>query len=123
MLKGFREDEGSYPASDEDVERVGESVTDEVATPPAVVERSTRGKRSKKDKVASVSKTTAIASVWAGRVNANGCPSGASYAWDAPGEVVQVAAEDVDAVMGKNRSGTRECCGAGTERIYFVLAD
>ncbi len=123
VLKGFTRNEDDYPAPEEGVEAVGESVTKEVATPPQVVKRSTRGKKSKKDKTASVSNTTAIASVWSGRVTANGCPSGASYVWDITGAVVQVAAEDVDVVMGKNRSGTRECCGAGTERIYFVFAD
>ena len=131
VLKGSEKDRDDYPAPDEGAETVGESVVKKVATPSKAVKRSTRGKKSKKTKAAAVakvavaeaSKTTAIVSVWSGRVTANDCPSGASYAWDAPGSVVQVAAEDVDVVMGKNRSGTRECCGSGTERIYFVFAD
>ena len=131
VLKGFGRDDDDYPASDEDAVAVGESVAGEDATPPEAVKRSTRGKKSKKSKAAPVaketaapaSKTTAIASVWPGRVTAKGCPSGASYVWIETGSVVQVAAEDVDTVMGKNRSGTRECCGASTEVIYFVLAD
>ncbi len=124
------------PASDEDAESVGESVTErEVATPPKVVKSSTRSKKPKRKttrgkatkkviKAAKVEapKTVAIQSVYPGAVIAN-VSGGASYRWERPGDIVKVAESDVDSVMKKNGDGTRECCGSSSLPVYFVLVD
>ncbi len=134
--KSFLEDD---PASDEDAEKVGESVTErKVATPPEVVKSSTRSKRkptrrkttrrrATKKVVAtaeevSAPKTVAIQLVYSGTVIAS-VSSGASYRWEKPGDIVQVAESDVDNVMEKNGDGTRECCGSSSLPVYFVLVD
>ncbi len=127
-----------YPAFDKDAEKVGESVTErEVATPPEVVKSSTRSKKKPtirkttrrkatkkvvKARQVSAPKTVAIQSVYSGAVIAS-VSSGASYRWDKPGDIVQVAESDVDSVMKKNGDGTRECCGSSSLPVYFVLID
>jgi hypothetical protein len=49
-------------------------------------------------------------------------PSGAVYEWVRSGVQVNVAAEDVEFVMGRNRNVGRACCGSSGERLYFELA-
>ena len=65
----------------------------------------------------------AIQSIHSGTVIAGPAPSGASYVWESPGVVVDVAAEDVDWVMAKNGSKGHDCCGSGGPPVYFQMAD
>lgn len=66
--------------------------------------------------------TQAIQSAWPGRLIVSNAPSGARYEWRDAGHIVEVALEDVEFLMEKNRSDARECCG-DSHRTYFVLAD
>lgn len=63
---------------------------------------------------------TAIRSLWPGSLKVT-APSGAVYQWVKAGTQVNVAMEDVEFVMGKNRTTGRACCGSSGERIYFEL--
>jgi hypothetical protein len=49
-------------------------------------------------------------------------PSGLVYEWPKAGSQVNVAADDLAFVMGKNRSTGRACCGGSGGRHYFELA-
>lgn len=127
---------GNLLSPDEGAEEAGESVTErEVATPPEVVKSSTRSEKPKRKatrrkatkkvvKAAKVEapKTVAIQSVYSGTVVAS-ASGGASYRWEKPGDIVEVAESDVDSVMKKNGDGTRECCGSSSLPVYFVLVD
>jgi hypothetical protein len=64
---------------------------------------------------------TTVQSAWPGKIILPEAPSGALYVWHRTGEMILVADEDVEFVMGYNRSG-RACCGSGG-RTYFVIAD
>lgn len=64
----------------------------------------------------------AIVSLWPGRLILPAAPSGAIYTWPDAGSKIEVAVEDVDFVMSRNRGGERACCGSGTQRIYFEIA-
>jgi hypothetical protein len=132
-------DKEDFSAPEEGAEEAGESVTArDVATPPEVVKSSTRSTRkptrrkmtrrkatekvvAKAEKV-SAPKTVAIQLVYSGTVIAN-VSSGATYRWESPGDIVQVAESDVDDVMKKNGDGTRECCGSSSLPVYFALVD
>lgn len=65
----------------------------------------------------------AIVSLWPGKLIVPDAPSGATYEWPDGGSKVEVAVEDVDFVMSRNRGGNRGCCGSGGRRIYFEIAD
>ena len=107
--------------SSEEPERV---LKEEEATPPVKVKR--RKKRSKKSSAtkASASQSRLVRSIYSGVVViSHGMPSKATYRWSAPGSVVSVAAADVGAVMKKNGSGARECCGSSSTPVYFEFAD
>lgn len=64
---------------------------------------------------------TVVQSAWPGKIILPEAPSGTKYVWHYTGEVIGVANEDVEFVMGYNRSG-RACCGSGG-RTYFVIAN
>jgi hypothetical protein len=65
--------------------------------------------------------TTAVRSLWPQVIGLT-APSGASYQWPNAGAQVNVAAEDVEFVMGKNRNAGRACCGGSSGHQYFELA-
>jgi hypothetical protein len=64
--------------------------------------------------------TAVIRSLWPQPIGMT-APSGATYHWESSGAQVNVLAEDVQFVMGKNRKTGRACCGSSGERIYFEL--
>jgi len=123
------------PAPEQGSERVAEPVTeDRDATPDdPVVKGKGRGKRQAEASTPTSapeprsgleSRTSrAIQSIHAGKIVAGPAPSGASYVWESPGSMVQVAAEDVDWVMAKNGSKSHDCCGSGGPPVYFQMAD
>lgn len=49
-------------------------------------------------------------------------PSGQVYLWERSGVQVNVAAQDLEFVMGKNRNTGRACCGGSSGHRYFELA-
>lgn len=61
-----------------------------------------------------------IRSLWPARIKVT-APSGNVYEWFNAGAQVNVAMEDVQSVMEKNRTTGRACCGDSGERIYFEL--
>ena len=112
-------DSASNKDAGKDAKRVG-SVEEATPSKPSV--KRGRGKKSSKPEAteAAAPKTVAVRYLAAGAKVVQG-KSGETYRWSEAGAVQQVAAEDVDALMGLNRSGTRACCGAGSERIYFDI--
>lgn len=61
-----------------------------------------------------------IRSLWPARLKVT-APSGNVYEWGDAGSQVNVAMDDVEFVMGKNRNAGRACCGDSGDRIYFEL--
>ena len=49
------------------------------------------------------------------------CPSGRRYRWPKAGARQNVAADDVEFLMSKNRSKGRACCGGSGTRTLFTL--
>lgn len=112
-------DSASDKDAGKDAKRVGDA---EVATPTKPSVKRGRSKKSGKPEAtkAAAPKTVAVRYMAAGARVIQG-KSGETYRWSEPGAVLQVAAEDVEALMGLNRSGARACCGADTERTYFDI--
>lgn len=64
---------------------------------------------------------TAVRSLFPSTVRLT-APSGSVYLWERAGTQVNVAAADLEFVMGKNRNTGRACCGGSGGRRYFELA-
>jgi len=116
-------------------ERENEGVSEESATTPAEVKPVSEKPEAAEEKIAESSSAgkvakadvppgggTAVRSLWPSPVALTAEGSGRRYVWEEPGAQVNVAADDLEFVMGFNSNAGRACCGGTHGHIYFELA-